>query len=171
MDQNIPNWRCCWKPYPDCPLFNLGNYLPQVTRTYPSFSSDSLHSRVCPCILYVSMTRVKSANHLKIIDFNQHQILPPVGECINVNENHKKLSECIFITVGFSFQVAVTTFLYFTFSSLTANNIAWPQLPHHFTSQFYCDFRWWHYVFLFNLHMVKKVLSESEGPFLNFIVS
>ena len=40
------------------------------------------------------MTRVKSANHLKIIDFNQHQILPPVAECISVSENHEEIPEC-----------------------------------------------------------------------------
>ena len=34
-------------------------------------------------LIYVAMTRVKSANHLKIIDFNHRQMLPPVTECIN----------------------------------------------------------------------------------------
>lgn len=47
-----------------------------------------------PGLLYVSMTRVKSANHLKVIDFNQRQLLPPVAECINVSENHEEISEC-----------------------------------------------------------------------------
>ena len=47
-----------------------------------------------PGLIFVSMTRVKSANHLKIIDFNQRQELLPVTECINVSEYHEGISEC-----------------------------------------------------------------------------
>ena len=45
-------------------------------------------------LIYVAMTRVKSANHLKIIDFNLRQMLPPVTECINVSEHHEEIPEC-----------------------------------------------------------------------------
>ena len=91
MDQNIQNWRRCWKPYPDPPLFNVGI-------TCHKSQGLTLPSAVTHCTKefvpgLMAMTRVKSANHLQIIDFNKRQIFPPVTECINVSENHEEISE------------------------------------------------------------------------------
>lgn len=40
------------------------------------------------------MIRVKLVNYLKVIDFNQRQLLFLVVECINVSENYEEIFEC-----------------------------------------------------------------------------
>ena len=46
-----------------------------------------------PGLLYVLFTHVKSSQHVQVLNFHRHQIIPPVLECVNISDpNQEEMS-------------------------------------------------------------------------------
>ena len=54
-----------------------------------------LHSskEFVPGLLYVAFTRVKSSQHLQVLNLNRRQIIPPLQECVDVSKLNKEMNE------------------------------------------------------------------------------
>lgn len=94
MDTNIQNRRYGWKSQiPLCLMWGVTSHKSQgLTPT-----SVIIHctKEFVPGLLYVAMTRVKSADQLKDINFQEHQLFAQVTKCVNItSEGHKEVPQC-----------------------------------------------------------------------------
>ena len=56
-----------------------------------------------PGLLYVAFTRVKSSQHLRVLNFHTHQLIPPVQECVNISDpNQEEMNVTLAIEGDFS---------------------------------------------------------------------
>ena len=57
-----------------------------------TFKSVVVHcsKEFTPGLLYVAFTRVKSSQHLRVLNFHRRQLIPPLQECINISDANQE---------------------------------------------------------------------------------